>query len=104
VASSRLCEDILPESMMEFPFGDPLCEDRPRGGSSLVKLAPLFVFPPLPAAEMPSPATLVAPPAVAGLLCGAELFVSTIPSPSRAFELGKKIRSSPSPLLQSRPF
>jgi len=104
VASSGLCEDILPESMMEFPYGDPLCEDKPRGGSSLVKSAPPFVFSPLPTAEMPSPVTLAAPLALTGLLCGAELSVSTIPSPSRASELGKKIRSSPSPLLQSRPF
>jgi hypothetical protein len=89
---------------MEFPYGDPLCEDKPRGGSSLVKSAPPFVFPPLPTAEMPSPVTLAAPLALTGLLCGAELSVSTIPSPSRASELGKKIRSSPSPLLQSRPF
>jgi hypothetical protein len=92
VASSGLCEDILPESMMEFPYGDPLCEDRPRGGSSLVKPAPPFVFPPLPTA------------ALTELLCGAELSVSAIPSPLGASELGKKIRSSPSPLLQSRPF
>jgi len=81
VASFGLCEDILPELMMEFPYGDPLCEDRPRGGLSLVKSAPPFVFPPLPTAEMPSPATLAAPPALTGLLCGAELSVSTIPSP-----------------------
>jgi hypothetical protein len=53
---------------------------------------------------MPSPATLAAPPALTWLLCGAELSVSTFPSPLGAFELGKKIRSSPSPLLQSRSF
>jgi len=104
VASSGLCEVILPESMMELPDGDPLCEDRPRGGSSLVKSAPSFVFPPLSIEEMTSPTTLAAPPALFGLLCGAELSVSTIPSPSGASELGKKIRSSPSSLLQSRPF
>jgi hypothetical protein len=99
VASSGLCEDILPELMMEFTDGDPLCEDKPRGGSSLVKSAPPFVFPPLPTAEMLAPATLAAPPALIGLLCSAELSVSTIPSPSGASELGRKIRFSPSPLL-----
>jgi hypothetical protein len=104
VASSGLCEDILLESVMEFPYGGPLCEDRPRGGLSLVKSAPSFVFPPLPTVEMPSPVTLATPPVLTGLLCGAELSVSTFPSPSGASELGKKIRSSPSPLLQSRPF
>jgi len=104
VTSSGLCEDNLSKSMMEFPYGDPLCEDRPGGGSSLVKSAPPFVFPPLSATEISSPAALAAPPALTGLLCGAELSVSTIPSLSWASELGKKIRSSPSPLLQSHPF
>jgi len=102
VASSRLCDHILSE--MVFPCGGPLCGDRSGGGSSLVELAPPFVFPPLPTAEMPSPATLAAPPALSGLLCGEEISVSSFPSLSGAFELGKKLRSSPSPLLQSRPF
>jgi hypothetical protein len=88
---------------MELPDGDPLCEVRPRGGSSLVKSSPPFVFPPMPTAKMSSPATLAAPPALTGLLCGAKLSVSTIHSPSGASELGKKMRSSPSPMLQSRP-
>jgi hypothetical protein len=64
----------------------------------------LFVFPPLPTVKTPSPVTLVAPPALTGLLCGAELFASSVPSLSGASELGKKIRFSPSPLLPSRPF
>jgi len=91
-------------NLSEFPVGDPLREDRSGGGLSLVKSVPPFVFPPLPTAEMPSPATLAAPPALSGLLCGAELSVSFVPSLSGASELGKKIRSSPSHLLQSRPF
>jgi len=91
-------------NLLEFPIGDPLCEVRSGAGSSLVKSVPPFVFPPLPNAELPSPATLAAPPALTGLLCDAELSVSSVPSLSRAFELGKKIRSSPFPLLQSRPF
>jgi hypothetical protein len=69
----------------------------------MVESAPLFVFPPLPTAEMPSPATLAAPPALSGLLCGEELSVSSFHSLSGASELGKKLRSSP-PLLQSRSF
>jgi hypothetical protein len=91
-------------NLSEFPVGDPLREDRSGGGLSLVKSVPPFVFPPLPTAEMPSPATLAVPSALSGLLCGAELSVSFVPSLSGASELGKKIRSSPSHLLQSRPF
>jgi hypothetical protein len=102
VASSGLCGHILSE--MVFPCGGPLCGDRSGGGSSLVESAPPFVFPPLPTAEMPSPATLAAPPALSRLLCGEEISVSSFPSLSGAFELGKKLRSSPSPLLQSCPF
>jgi hypothetical protein len=100
VASSGPC-DLNPS---ESPVGVPLCEDRSGGGPSLVKLVPLFVFPPLPTVKTPSPTTLVAPPASTGLMCGAELSVSSVPSLSGASELGKKIRSSPSPLLPSRPF
>jgi hypothetical protein len=102
VASSGLCDHILSETV--FPCGDPLCGDRSRGGSSLVESTPSFVFPPLPTAEMPSPVTLAAPPALSGLLCVEELSVSSFHSLSGASELGKKLRSSPSPLLQSRPF
>jgi len=90
--------------LSEFSVGDPLCEDRSGGGPSLVKSVPLFVFPPLPTAKTPSPATLGAPPASSGFLCGAELSVYSVPSLSGASELGKKIRSSPSPLLHRRPF
>jgi hypothetical protein len=100
VASSEPCH----LNLSEFPVGYPLCEDRPGGGSSLVKSVPPFVFPPLPNAEMSSPATLAAPSALTGLLCGAERSVSSVPYLLGASELGKKIRSSPSPLLQSRPF
>jgi hypothetical protein len=100
VASSRPCD----LNLSEFPVGVPLCEDRSRGGSSMVKSVPPFVFPPLPTAELPSPTALAASPASTGLLCGADLSVSSVPSLSGAFELGKKIRSSPSPLLHSRPF
>jgi hypothetical protein len=100
VASSGPCDLNLSES----PVGVPLCEDRSGGGPSLVKSVPLFVFPPLPTVKTPSPANLVAPPASTGLLCGAELSVSSVPSLSRASELGKKIRFSPSPLLPSRQF
>jgi hypothetical protein len=100
VASSGPCD----LNLSEFSVGDPLCEDRFGGGSSLVKSVPPFVFPPLPTAELPSSATLAAPPALTGILCGAELSVSSVPSLSGASELRKKIRSSPSPLLHSRPF
>jgi hypothetical protein len=100
VASSGPCD----LNLSEFPVGVPLCEDRSGGGSSLVKSVPPFVFPHLPTAELPSPATLAASPVSTGLLCGADLSTSSVPSLSGAFELGKKIRSSPSPLLHSRPF
>jgi hypothetical protein len=73
--------------------------------SSAVKSASLPVFPPLPgpALELSFPTTLVAPPASAGLLVSSEFSSSLcgagpsvfVPTLSRAFVLGEKIRSPP---------
>jgi hypothetical protein len=93
VTSSGLCDLIPSESPVEIP----LCEDRTGGGLSLVKSVPLFVFPPWPTVKTPSPATLVDPPASTGLLSGTELSDPSVPSHSGASELGKKVRSFPSP-------
>jgi len=101
VASSRPCD----LNLSEFPVGDPLCEDRSGGGSSLVKSVPPFVFPPLPNAEMSSPATCGCSSGIdwASVWCRTLCLFCSF-SLSGASELGKKIRSSPSPLLQSCPF
>lgn len=55
----------------------------------MVESASPFVFPPPSNAEMSSLATLAAPQALTGLLCGEELSVSSFPSLSGASELGK---------------
>jgi hypothetical protein len=118
---SRLSR-LLPEMLLEISSGVFLCLSSPGGGSfsclktgpasSPVKSASLPIFPPLLAPELLALATLVAPPAPAGLLvslefssssCGAGPSVFVPRLLSGASVLGEKIRSSP-PLLHIHHF